>query len=111
MYASRILKAIGVGRAEPFPPRRPHQRYLLGDHVVLVPWMSRFRFGWVVSLAGPYWHTAIGVVGDDWDDGNWLGGMSWRRHGPVAVCRYRRRGSWRSDRHFRRVMARQTPGC
>lgn len=101
----RAARAVGIGRAtDPFPPRRPGYRYLIGNHVVLVPWSSRFRFGHVLTIAGPYWQTAIGVVGSDWNDGRWLGGGSWKRHGPIAVCRYRRRGSWRSDRKFRRAM-------
>lgn len=101
----RLGYALGIGReVDPFPPRRPGHRYLIGDHVTLSPWEVRFRFGYVLVIAGPYWHTGVGVVGPDWDGGTWLGGSSWKRHGPIAVCRWRRRGSWRSDRRFRRIM-------
>lgn len=93
------LHALGVGRpAETLPPR-PRDRYLVRS-LHLVPWSSRMRFGWVVAWDGPWWHNAVGVAGADWDGGRWLGGMSWRRHGPFVVCRYRRRGSWRCDRQM-----------
>jgi hypothetical protein len=98
--------AIGIGRpAEADPPRRPHIRYLRGTSFHLTPWSSRFRFGWVLGWNGLFWHNAAGVKGPDWDNGNWLGGSSWRRGvGPVAVCRWRRRGSLRSDIQFERNM-------
>lgn len=100
-----LTHALGIGRkVDPFPPRRPSHRYLIGDHVTLSPWQQRFRFGWVLHIVGPYKYTGIGVVGPDWEDGNWLGGGSWKRYGPVAVCRWGRRGSWRGDRRFRRLM-------
>lgn len=105
----RLLNAFGIGRpVEPLPPRRPDHRYIVGQHVSLVPWRNRFRFGYVLSVVGPYRHTAVGVVGRDWNDGKWLGGMSWTRRGPIAYCRWGRRGSWRSDRWFARVMTKPT---
>lgn len=105
-----LLHAFGIGReADPFPPRRPSHRYLIGDYITLSPWKKRFRFGWVLVIVGPYRVTAVGIVGPDWDGGNWLGGQSWKRRGPVAVTRYGRRGSWRGDRRFDRLVREDRP--
>jgi hypothetical protein len=100
-----LLGTVGIGRpGEKGHPARPHERHLFRS-AMLKPWSSRFRFGWVLSWDGLYWHNAVGIMGPDWEGGNWLGGMSWRRHiGPVAVCRNRRRGSLRSDIQFERAM-------
>lgn len=101
-----IARALGIGR----PAERnrasnhPQGRYLFRS-VHVIRWRERFRFGYVLGWDGPYWHNAIGVRGTDWNNGNWLGGSSWRRGwGPVAVCRWRRRGSMVSDIQFERNM-------
>lgn len=105
----RMAHAIGVGRAERTNyPRRPDDHYLFRS-LVLKRWPSRMRFGWVLAWNGPYWVNAIGIAGPDWNGGNWLGGGSWCKHGSFVVCRYRRRGSWRSDRAFARAMAASEP--
>jgi hypothetical protein len=109
---AKILIAAGVGQpAEADPPRRSHIRYLraegkrLGRSVHLTPWSSRFRFGWVLGWNGVFWSRAVGWAGPDWDDGQWLGGMSWHRSlGPLRFCSWRRRGSLRSERQFCRHM-------
>lgn len=98
-----ILSALGVGRPGEAHPIRSHYRHLFRS-VHLTPWSRRMRFGWVLCWDGPYWHNAVGIAGTDWDGGDWLGGGSWRKHGPFVVCRHRRRGSLRSDRHFARSM-------
>lgn len=98
-----LLLAVGVGRpGETYPPR-PCNRHLFRS-LHLVPWERRMRGGWVLAWDGPFWHNAVGLAGPDWDDGQWLGGMVWRRHGPFVVCRVGRRGSLRSDRRFARAM-------
>lgn len=99
----RLLLAVGVGRPGETYPRRPIDRHLFRS-LRLVPWSSRMRFGWVLAWNGPYWRNAVGIAGNDWDNGDWLGGMVWRRHGPFVVCRSGRRGSLRSDRRFARSM-------
>jgi hypothetical protein len=99
-----LAKAIGIGRAEPDAPLQPRHRQLIRS-AHLSPWSTRFRFGWVLGWNGPYWHNGAGVMGPDFNNGNWLGGGSWhRRIGPVALCRWRRRGSLRSDMQFERNM-------
>lgn len=100
-----MRSAIGVGKAEADPPHRPHIKYLPGTSFHLLPWSHRFRFGWVLGWNGPYWHNGAGIMGDDWENGDWLGGGTGYRHiGPVALCRWRRRGSLLSDFHFTRAM-------
>jgi hypothetical protein len=95
---------MGVGRPVEVTHLRPGDRRIL-PFLRLKPWKARMRFGWILSWDGPYMRTAVGIAGSDWDGGNWLGGMVWRKHGPFVVCRARRRGSWRSDRRFARLMA------
>lgn len=95
--------ALGIGRpAESYPHRPSDRRLFRSAH--LKSWSHRMRFGWVLSWDGPYRHRAIGIAGSDWDNGDWLGGQSWHKHGPFVVCRSGRRGSLRSDRRFTRVM-------
>jgi len=102
-----LFSKIGVGRAQPTPPPRPgYDKHLLRS-LVLSPWgKDKMRFGYVAKWNGLYWFNAVGIAGPEWNDGRWLGGMSWHKHGPFVVCRHRRRGSWRSDRAFKRAMAR-----
>lgn len=101
---TRVLCALGVGRdAETHSPR-PIDRHLFRS-VKLKPWSpNRMRFGWIVSWDGPWWHNAIGLAGPEWNDGDWLGGMSWHRYGPFVVCRSLRRQPRRRDRRFLRAM-------
>ena len=100
---NRVLLAVGVGRPAETSPLRPQHRHIFRS-ARLTPWRRRMRFGWVLSWDGPYWHNAVGIAGPDWDGGEWLGGMNWHRHGPLVVCRHRRRGSLRADRRFARNM-------
>lgn len=100
-----IMHALGVGRAAEQPPARPCDVHLFRS-VRLKPWRARMRFGRVLSWDGPWYSNAVGIAGPDWDGGNWLGGMSWKRYGPLVVCRHRRRGSWRGDRISARLAAR-----
>lgn len=105
---TRLARALGIGRpVDPKPPRRPHLRYLLGETVYLTPWGETFRFGWALVVRGPYWERAYAVIGPDWrgckleghrEFGDFLGGQSWHRYGPIAVAGHRIRGSWRGDR-------------
>ena len=98
------LGAAGVGRPGESSQVRPCDPHIFRS-VHLSPCPSRFRFGYVLCWDGLFWHNAAGVMGPDWEDAQWLGGMSWRRHvGPVAICRWRRRGSLRSDIQFERNM-------
>lgn len=101
----RILRAVGIGMpGEKSYPARAHERHIFRS-AQLNPWSTRFRFGWILSWDGLFWHNAIGIKGKDWDDGKWLGGGSWHRgHGPIAIARHRRRGSLRSARQFARNM-------
>lgn len=86
----RALLAVGIRMpGEPLSPN---------------PWKNRMRFGWVLTWNGLYWHRAVGIAGADWADGNWLGGGSWHKHGPIVTCSWRRRGSLRSARQFARNM-------
>lgn len=100
-----ILKALGIGLpGEKQHPARAHERQLFRS-AQLKPWDTRFRFGWILSWDGLYWHNGIGIKGKDFNNGDWLGGGSWHRgFGPIAVCRNRRRGSLRCDIQFERNM-------
>jgi hypothetical protein len=99
-----IFKALGIGRPGEVNQRAAHNKHLFRS-VWLSPWNNRFRFGWVMTWDGLYWHNAIGVKADDFNNGDWLGGGSWQRgFGPIAMCRYRRRGSLRCDITFERNM-------
>jgi hypothetical protein len=99
-----IAKALGIGRPAETNRRSPKDTYLFRS-LHLIPWHNRFRFGYVLGWNGPFYHNAIGWKGSDWENGNWLGGMSWSRHiGPIAICRSRRRGSLVSDLRFERMM-------
>jgi hypothetical protein len=90
--------ALGIGRPGETYPRRPDRDIYLFRSLHLNPWSNRFRFGYVLGWDGLYWHNAVGIKGPDWEGGDWLGGGSWHRGwGPVAVCRWRRRGSLRCD--------------
>jgi hypothetical protein len=80
------MTALGIGRPGETNPRHPHDRYLFRS-LHLTPWSKRMRFGWALGWDGPYWHNAVGIAGPDWDGGDWLGGMSWHKHGPFVVCR------------------------
>jgi hypothetical protein len=97
------MTAIGIGRPGETNPRHPRHRYLFRS-LHLTPWSKRMRFGWALGWDGPYWHNAVGIAGPDWDGGDWLGGMSWHKHGPFVVCRWGRRGSLRGDRRFADAM-------
>jgi hypothetical protein len=98
-----VLSAMGIGRPDESHPIRPHQEHLFRS-AHLTSWPSRTRFGWALGWDGPHRRNAVGVAGADWAGGNWLGGGNWHKHGLFVVCRWRRRGSLRSDRRFAKAM-------
>lgn len=104
-----LARAIGIGRADKetlanHRTKRPYQKWNT-RYFHLNSWGKEMRFGWVLSWQGFYWMNAIGLVGPEWNDGRWLGGKSWRRHGPFVICRYRYRGSLKYDRWWARLQA------
>lgn len=108
MKTPRLLLAAGIGQPGESHPIRPRQKRLLRS-AHLTPWARRMKFGWVLGWDGPFWHNAVGIAGPDWNGGHWLGGQSWRQHGPFVVCRRRRRGSLRCARQFARNMGCSCP--
>jgi hypothetical protein len=97
------LRAAGIGRAEKNPPpRRPIDVYLFRS-VYLNPWKNRMRGGYALCWDSPFWHHAVGIPTAGYLE-HGRDPAAWHRHGPVAHCRYRRRGSLLSDMHFERAM-------
>jgi hypothetical protein len=100
-----IARALGIGRPGESNPIRPGRDIRLFRSLHLNKWGSRFRFGVVLCWDGPYKHNAIGIKSSDWNGGNWPGGGSWRRQlGPLAMCRWGRRGNIGNDLRFERAM-------
>ncbi len=101
-----ILGAFGIGRPGETNPLRPHNKRIFRS-LHLNPWDVKFRWGWILCWDGVFWHRAVGVKGDDWDQRShpYYGPPSgWHEIGPFAYLRWRRRGSLRSDIQFERHM-------